>query len=215
MIYRKLSFTRYFPIEKISCSQNTPIREGGPGGATDQIRPASGVRIRAGQSTTHEFDVQFDLDREEARPCPGKSIWSLPNSSRESPPDSPYEVPPGGRSFVSSAEPVPPLAASASRMASISWTSRECLDQLPGTFTLQRLGIKARNGGPPRNSLPTPTFSGRFPACSRLLLEESRAWTLTGTPMNCKRKRRDSTCLLPDKWTSRSISARSRSSGEP
>jgi hypothetical protein len=52
---------------------------------------------------------------------------------------------------------------------------------VPGTFTLQRLGMQSKEWSTPSNSLPsTNVFSGRSSRVLRVLLEESRAWTLTG-----------------------------------
>jgi len=51
---------------------------------------------------------------------------------------------------------------------------------LPGTFTLQRLGMRSKEWSPTTVSLPiTNVFSGRSSRVLRVLLEKPKSWTLT------------------------------------
>ncbi len=52
---------------------------------------------------------------------------------------------------------------------------------VPGTFTLQRLGMQSKEWSTPSDSVPsTNVFSGRSSRVLRVLLEAPRVWTLTG-----------------------------------
>lgn len=51
---------------------------------------------------------------------------------------------------------------------------------IPGTFTLQRLGMRSESPATPANQLPaTNVFSGRSSRVLRVLLERFKPWTLT------------------------------------
>ena len=89
---------------------------------------------------------------------------------------------------------------------------------VPGSFTLQRLGMQSKEWSAPSNSLPsTNMFSGRSSRVLRVLLEESRAWTLTGIANELQAEtKRFAYCLLRQTSGLRDPSRHDlESSGEP
>jgi len=151
MIYRKLFLYKIlFPFEKIpSCKPGHSNTRRRPGGATesDPVRPP-GVRIRAVKAQpTEGLTSNSSSNPGEARPCPWgiKSVVS-PKLLEGIAPWIRRMKSSGGRFLrSSSAQPCPPARKhSASRMASISWTSRQCLDQRARHSPSQRLGMQSK-----------------------------------------------------------------------
>ena len=150
------------------------------------VRGLPGVRIRAVKAQpTEEFDVQFELESRKRRVLVLGEIKSAVS------PKLLEGIAPWIRRLKSLREDVSfapiclalcPHKHSASRMESISWTSRAmsqstCLAPSPSNDS----ACKARNGVRPRIPFPAPTcFPDGLPRVLRVLLEESRTWTLTG-----------------------------------
>jgi len=151
------------------------------------VRGLPGVRIRAVKAQpTEGFDVQFELESGKKRVLVLGEIKSVVS------PKLLEGIAPWIRRMKSLREGVSfALICPALSPRSQAFCIENGIDfmdlagnvsiNVPGTFTLQRLGMQSKEWSTPSNSLPsTNVFSGRSSRVLRVLLEEARAWTLTG-----------------------------------
>lgn len=151
------------------------------------VRGLPGVRIRVVKSQTAEgFDVQFELESGKKRVLVLGEIRSAVS------PKLLEGIAPWIRRMKSLREGVSfALICPALSPRSQTFCIENAIDFLdlagnlsinvPGTFTLQRLGMQSKEWTAASSSVPsTNVFSGRSSRVLRVLLEKPKPWTLTG-----------------------------------